>query len=543
MVKLNVAQIRYMNKDDFRVLTAIEQGMKNHELVPTSLIGSISRLKRSACRAAIVTVHKNKLVFHENKSYDGYRLTYSGYDYLALKVLSLRGTVTSVGNQIGVGKESDIFIVGDEHGEDRVLKLHRLGRVSFRSIKNKRDYLQHRKSASWLYLSRIAAQKEFAFMKALYDCGFPVPKPYDWNRHAIVMELAKGYPLFQIRKLLNPDVVYKKLMDLIVRLAEHGLIHCDYNEYNLLVDDNEEITMIDFPQMVSVSHRNAAMYFSRDVACIIRVFEKKYNYLSDYRPRLTDVIVANDRIDGEVQASGHGGVEQEEEEAFELMRNEELYEIEEDDSGEDEAAGNAGRWAPGPEDGRDGSENKASVGKSAGTEPGEGEGVDSDPAVAGSASGSNTRATKDMVSIRDSVRNQNLAEGEELLDVLCESPDTPEVCPSHVEASGEESRNRPGSGRECGTDDTGQEAETEGQPSTCNTLGSEDCGDGQGDANGGGAPRGKGKGKGKGKSINVQDRVRRDLDKRQRKNQRDKRQNRNKSRQGRQVKESIKDGF
>jgi RIO kinase 2 len=37
---------------------------------------------------------------------DGYRLTYGGYDYLALKTFSKRGSVFSVGNQIGVGKES-----------------------------------------------------------------------------------------------------------------------------------------------------------------------------------------------------------------------------------------------------------------------------------------------------------------------------------------------------------------------------------------------------------------------------------------------------
>ena len=37
---------------------------------------------------------------------DGYRLTNGGYDYLALKTLSARDSVASVGNQIGVGKES-----------------------------------------------------------------------------------------------------------------------------------------------------------------------------------------------------------------------------------------------------------------------------------------------------------------------------------------------------------------------------------------------------------------------------------------------------
>jgi RIO-like serine/threonine protein kinase len=32
--------------------------------------------------------------------------------------------------------------------------------------------------------------------------------------------------------------------------------------YAVQIDDDETVTMIDFPQMVSVSHRNAQMYVS-----------------------------------------------------------------------------------------------------------------------------------------------------------------------------------------------------------------------------------------------------------------------------------------
>jgi hypothetical protein len=48
------------------------------------------------------------------------------------------------------------------------MKLHRLGRTSFRAVKSKRDYLRHRRSFNWLYLSRLAALKEFAFMKVFF---------------------------------------------------------------------------------------------------------------------------------------------------------------------------------------------------------------------------------------------------------------------------------------------------------------------------------------------------------------------------------------
>ena len=33
-MKLDPTQIRYMEREDFRVLTAIEMGMKNHAIVP-----------------------------------------------------------------------------------------------------------------------------------------------------------------------------------------------------------------------------------------------------------------------------------------------------------------------------------------------------------------------------------------------------------------------------------------------------------------------------------------------------------------------------
>jgi hypothetical protein len=62
---------------------------------------------------------------------DGYRLTYGGLDYLALKSFSRRkpATCAAVGKKIGVGKESDVYVVEDEGGERRILKLERYVRI------------------------------------------------------------------------------------------------------------------------------------------------------------------------------------------------------------------------------------------------------------------------------------------------------------------------------------------------------------------------------------------------------------------------------
>jgi len=38
-----------------------------------------------------------------------------------------------------------------------------------------------------------------------------------------------------VKELQNPDDVFDTILGLIVRLAEHGLIHCDFNEFNIMV--------------------------------------------------------------------------------------------------------------------------------------------------------------------------------------------------------------------------------------------------------------------------------------------------------------------
>ena len=42
-MKLDPTMLRYITKDEWRTLTAVEQGMKNHEIVPTPLIVNIGK--------------------------------------------------------------------------------------------------------------------------------------------------------------------------------------------------------------------------------------------------------------------------------------------------------------------------------------------------------------------------------------------------------------------------------------------------------------------------------------------------------------------
>lgn len=271
-----------MTKEDVRILTSVEMGMKNHEFVPEQLIESIAHLRRCGVFGRIQVLMKHGLLCHEGGHGDGYKLTYNGYDCLSLRALTNRGLLSSIGTRIGVGKESDIHMCTDEHETPLVVKFHRLGRISFRAVKSKRDYLQGRSHASWQYLARLAARKEYEYMKVLYDAGFPVPKPIDNNRHAVLMEyMQESVPMYQLPSDLPADQI-EKLLDvvfkLLMRFAACGLIHGDFNEFNLLVNLKEikKITVIDFPQIISVEHPEAKHQFERDVRCIERFFGKRF---------------------------------------------------------------------------------------------------------------------------------------------------------------------------------------------------------------------------------------------------------------------------
>ena len=336
------------------------------------MIASISALRGglSILNKSISTLAKLNLISRtKNAKYDGYRLTYGGLDYLALHALLKSGTLYSIGNQIGVGKESDIYVCASPTGRKVVLKIHRLGRISFRTVKANRDYLRNRNTGSWMHMSRLAALKEYTFMRSLHDAGFPVPEPLGWNRHAVVMELVDGFPLRQIDHVPDPAGLYAQLIEQVLRLAAHGLIHGDFNEFNILVEEKEEdakttglsqqvpsssgqdpeshpqsqtrslpidpsypqtatdspphpaptaistttthITLnpiiIDFPQMLSTSHQNAAFYFDRDIACLKRFFFRRFGFESDEPgPFFADVVKVrvDRRLDVEAEASG-----------------------------------------------------------------------------------------------------------------------------------------------------------------------------------------------------------------------------------------------
>ncbi|CAG8819598.1 12138_t:CDS:2, partial [Gigaspora rosea] len=61
-MKLDAKLLRYMNTDEFRVLTAVEMGSKNHEVVPTPLIAQIAGLRNGGSHKILGELAKKNLI-------------------------------------------------------------------------------------------------------------------------------------------------------------------------------------------------------------------------------------------------------------------------------------------------------------------------------------------------------------------------------------------------------------------------------------------------------------------------------------------------
>ncbi|MGQ9542536.1 MAG: RIO1 family regulatory kinase/ATPase domain-containing protein [Candidatus Bathyarchaeia archaeon] len=270
-------RFRTLEKNDLRILSAIEFLMRRHEYAPIEDIIHLTRLRVDDVTHRIGELSRGHLLLKSPKriAYDGYALTYLGYDALALRFLVVSGVLEAIGKPLGVGKESDIYEALDPHGRRFAVKFHRLGRTSFRQTRRKRGYVADRSHITWLYQSRLAAKREYVALKKLYSAGVKVPKPICHNRHVIVMSLIMGTELRYV-ELEDPKPILKEILRNIRRsYVKASLIHADLSEFNILVKPEGEILIIDWPQWVDVNHPNALDYLRGDILNIIRCFERK----------------------------------------------------------------------------------------------------------------------------------------------------------------------------------------------------------------------------------------------------------------------------
>ena len=118
-----------------------------------------------------------------------------------------------------------------------------------------------------------------------------------------MLEPIESSLLTSLVKVDDPAELYSKLMNLLLKFAGCGVIHGDYNEFNIMLDEEGNPVIIDFPQMVSTAHPDARYFFERDVNCVRDFFKRRFNFVSESAPTFEDVERV-DALDAEVAASG-----------------------------------------------------------------------------------------------------------------------------------------------------------------------------------------------------------------------------------------------
>jgi RIO kinase 2 len=267
-----------LDKEDFKVLKAIEFGMKKSKYVKISDIRFYSRYKMEETQYRLDRIHKFGLTMRNAaRTQMAYKLNSSGYDILALKNLVKKGTISQLGPAIGKGKESDVYSCIDDEENIYALKVYRIGRVSFKNVKLYRSLIGDRAHFNWLHVNRLAAKKEYENLETLSQYEVKTPMPVAQNRHMIVMEYLRGKELAYFKDINYPLYIFEEIIDQMKFIYQKArLIHADMGEFNVVCDEEGNILLIDWLQAVSADHPNAQMFLKRDVNNVCNFFRRKY---------------------------------------------------------------------------------------------------------------------------------------------------------------------------------------------------------------------------------------------------------------------------
>lgn len=275
-----------LEPEDLRVLKALELGMSSFRYVPEEEVKRIASLNPKEFEYRIRRLNNFDLVYRRQEPYIGYILNYSGYDVLALNALVKADVLEALGKPLGIGKESDVYEALTPREERVAVKFHRLGRVSFRDTRRKRGYVGGRRHISWLYESRLAAEREFEALRVVYEAGVFVPRPIYRNRHVVVMGFIEGFPLVDVISLDDPEGLLEEILENIRLTLSVGIIHNDLSEFNIIVKPEGTVLIIDWPQYVTRDHPNAELFLKRDVENVLRYFRRKWGVLRNINETL-----------------------------------------------------------------------------------------------------------------------------------------------------------------------------------------------------------------------------------------------------------------
>jgi RIO kinase 2 len=285
-----------LEKEDLRILMAIEIGMKKSEYVTKNNVKFYSRYPMEETIYRLDRVHKMGLIVRNSANYEvSYTLNSKGYDVLGLHTLVEKDLISQLGPSLGKGKESDVYSAMDDEENIYAVKIYRIGRTSFKNVKRLRNIVGKRTHLSWLYVNRLAAKREFEALKKIHKLDLNTPEPIGYNRHIIVMGYLRGKELVHFKKIDDPIYILDEIINQMrVIYQEAGMIHGDLGEFNVVADEEGNILIIDWLQWVPKDHPNAESILYKDIDNICTYFYKKFKVECDTEEIYKSFLEEND---------------------------------------------------------------------------------------------------------------------------------------------------------------------------------------------------------------------------------------------------------
>lgn len=270
-----VRNILKLEPEDFQILEAIEKQTRRYQYLRIGIISNLTNLHSQTTRHHLMKLQKHKLLTYQSQPYEGYSLTTAAHDTLALKALVDRDIIEQFGKPLGIGKESDVYDALTPDGTQVAVKIHRLGRTSFYDTKRKRAYTaKYAYTPDWHKRSAVAAKKEHIALKLLKPHGVAAPKPIARNRHVLVMSIIEGAELYRYPVIPNPKAVLDEILENVrITYQKAKIIHADLSPYNIILQPNQHLLIIDWPQYVRADHPNAEKLLRRDLRNVLRFFK------------------------------------------------------------------------------------------------------------------------------------------------------------------------------------------------------------------------------------------------------------------------------
>jgi RIO kinase 1 len=197
---------------------------------------------------------------------------------LALSKMIKKGILQTVDYPVSTGKEANVFRATTPEGAFVAVKIYKNETAPFF---RKKEYIEGDPRFTRLKkndrdLVKAFARKEFKNLEICQRAGVHAPKPFYLAGRIVVMGfLGEGELPYPTMNMVGPLHGEKDLDSILLdvrAMYRAGLVHADLSEYNIMLGDVPYL--IDFGQGVVRDHPHAVRFLERDVAVILRYFEK-----------------------------------------------------------------------------------------------------------------------------------------------------------------------------------------------------------------------------------------------------------------------------